>query len=163
MLEFLYNARKGNLCLESREAIKEQTMDAKHRNLMMGLVLLALVAMACTCAIPGLTSGGAGGGLSYGQTVQGQINNIGDEESWTFNGTMGDIVTISMVGQGSFDDTYLELYGPGGNLLTQDDDSGSGLSALISYYTLPQTGTYRIVASAFGSDTGSYSLSLIRQ
>jgi hypothetical protein len=139
-------------------------MNAKHRRLVIILVLLVLAAMACTCDLAGLTSGaGSGGSISYGQTVQGRIASPGAEESWTFNGTAGDTVTISMIGQGSFDDTYLELYGPGGNLLTDDDDSGDALSALIGYYVLPQTGTYRIVARAWGSDTGPYSLSLVGQ
>jgi hypothetical protein len=122
-----------------------------------------LIAIACTCDISSLTGGMGGGGgstISYGQTVQGRITNVGDEEVWTFNGNAGDLVTISMVGQGSFDDTYLELYGPGGNEVTYDDDSGSGLFALIQDFQLPQSSTYRVVARAFGSDTGPYTLTL---
>lgn len=101
-----------------------------------------------------------GGSLTYGQTVQGTIDRTGEREEWTFEGRADDAVRISMVGLGSFDDTYLELYGPDGEELVRDDDSGEGLFALIDGYVLPETGTYTIVARAFGSDTGPYELSL---
>jgi hypothetical protein len=99
--------------------------------------------------------------IAYGDVVQGTITEVGGQGVWTFDGSTGDLVTISMVGlDASFNDTYLELYGPDGLLLTSDDDSGEGLFALIQGYRLPQPGTYAIVARAFGSDTGTYELSL---
>jgi uncharacterized protein YfaP (DUF2135 family) len=99
------------------------------------------------------------GSISMGQTVSSfTISSSGD--AYTFSGTAGQTVTISMIGTGSRSDTYLALYGPTCSELTHDDDSGSGLSALISGYTLPSSGTYTIQARFYGGQTGSYSLSL---
>jgi len=135
-------------------------MTTKQKVLIIVVVALGLVAMACSCDLGNIAGGGGGGTISYGSTVSGNINFEDEEESWTFNGAAGDMVTISMTGSGSFDDTYLELYGPDGNEVAYDDDSGDGLSSLIYDFPLPQSGAYRIVARAFGSDTGPYTLTL---
>lgn len=101
-----------------------------------------------------------GGNLTYGETVQGHLEEVGEREVWAFEGSTGDVVIISMVGLEGITDTYLELYGPDGALLIADDDSGEEYFALIEGYELPQGGTYRIVARAFGSEVGEYELSL---
>ena len=44
-------------------------------------------------------------------------------------------------------DTLLDLYGPDCQLVTSDDDGGSGLSARLTT-TLPETGIYTIIARA---------------
>jgi len=107
-----------------------------------------------------LSSAAPGGGtIAYGETVEDELAQ-GDRDSWTFAGTAGDQVTISMEGVGSLTDTYLELYGPDGNELIRDDDSGEGFFALIENFTLPETGSYRIVARAFGGGSGPYRLIL---
>ncbi len=99
--------------------------------------------------------------IQYGDVLMGFIPDVGGQEVWTFDGFAGDVVTISMVGlDEDFDDTFLELYGPDGILLIDDDDSGEGWFALIEDYTLPETGEYAIVARAWGIDTGSYEISL---
>ncbi len=98
--------------------------------------------------------------ISYGETQSGQLTELERRHYWTFEGSAGDRVTISMVGQGALDDTYLELYGPDGALLITDDDSGEGFFALIENYTLPDTGTYTIIARAYSSDVGTYNLTL---
>ncbi len=103
-----------------------------------------------------------GGSLTYGETVESNLEEEGEQETWTFEGVAGDAISISMVGLGSLRDTYLELHGPDGTRLTHDDDSGEGTSALIGEYRLPQTGTYRIVARAYGSQAGSYTLTLMQ-
>jgi len=100
--------------------------------------------------------------IAYGQTLAGEITEEHPREYWTFEGTAGDVVTISMVGTGDLTDTYLELYGPDGTLLTEDDDSGEGFFALIQEYELPQSGAYRIVARAWGDRVGEYELSLTK-
>lgn len=103
-----------------------------------------------------------GGSVNYGEKVQGLLVE-GEREVWTFEGSAGDKVTISMVGLEGLTDTYLELYGPDGTLLAFDDDSGGNYSALIGEYELPQSGVYRIVARAYGGETGSYELSLEKE
>jgi hypothetical protein len=100
------------------------------------------------------------GELTYGQTVTDEVSSdFGD--SWTFSGDEGDVVSIDTVGY-SLEDTYLELYGPGGQLLAQDDDSGDGYSARIAGVNLPEHGTYTIVIRGYSGAAGTYELSLIQ-
>ncbi len=96
--------------------------------------------------------------IAYGETLSGTLTADFPYGYWTFEGTEGDPVTISMVGAGGMD-TYLELYGPDGTMLIADDDSGGDYAALIADYALPQTGVYRIVGRSL-SVPGSYTLSL---
>jgi predicted dehydrogenase len=103
--------------------------------------------------------GGGGGSIVCGQTVDGQVNS-GDEDPWTFEGSSGGVVTIAMSETDGMD-TYLELYGPDGSLLTEDDDSGRGeYDSRINRFRLPDDGTYTIVAREFDYQGGSYRLSL---
>ncbi len=98
--------------------------------------------------------------IEYGQTVEGEITLDMPQQWWDFRGQAGDMVDISMIGYGNLNDTFLELYSPDGEWLIADDDSGAELFALISGYMLPESGTYRIVARAFGEDVGPYDLTL---
>jgi hypothetical protein len=98
--------------------------------------------------------------ISYGDTEESELTEEQPREYWTFQGREGDVVTIGMEGLGSFSDTYLELYGPYRMPLTQNDDGGEGLFALIEDYELPEDGEYLIVTRGFGGAIGSYELSL---
>jgi len=103
-----------------------------------------------------------GGAIEYDQTVE---ETLGQdvEHGWLFQGSEGDVVTIAMNAPGDDLDCYLVLYGPDGVPLTDDDDSGRGLNALIEYYELPVDGTYRIVAQgALFETVGMYELTLER-
>jgi hypothetical protein len=100
-----------------------------------------------------------GGSLTYGETAEGDLEE-GESELWTFEGAEGDTITISMIGYGDLEDTYLELYGPDWTQEVVDDDSGPDYFALIEEYRLAEDGTYRIVARAWGSDIGRYELAL---
>ncbi|MBC7227463.1 MAG: PPC domain-containing protein [Thermoflexales bacterium] len=99
--------------------------------------------------------------ITYGQTLSGTLTADFPYGYWTFEGAEGDTVTISMVGVGDMD-TYLELYGPDGALLMNDDDSGGNYAALIAGYVLPRTGVYRIVGRSLG-DPGPYTMSLAKK
>jgi len=103
-----------------------------------------------------------GGTIEYGQTVQEMLGE-NREHRWAFEGSEGDVVTIAMNALDADLDCYLELYDPNGMALTEDDDSGEDLDALIEYYRLPADGTHRIVAlgAIFGT-AGMYQLSLER-
>lgn len=102
------------------------------------------------------------GALAYGSAVVGRLTAEASQQHWAFTGAAGDVVRIEMVGRGDLLDTYLELYGPGGELLTSDDDGGERYFALIEGYTLPADGTYRIVARSYDGEVGAYQLSLTR-
>lgn len=77
----------------------------------------------------------------------------------TFRGDSGDRVRITM--RSEFD-TYLILADPDGNVVTEDDDGGSGLNSQITW-TLGQTGEYTIWCGSFStSSTGPFTLELRR-
>ena len=106
----------------------------------------------------GTTATPTNGEIAYGDTISGNLIS-GNEDQWVFSGTAGDIITISLTG--TFD-TYLELLDSNGNQITFNDDGGEGFNSLISFFALPQSGTYTIVARGFSSSaSGSYSLALI--
>jgi hypothetical protein len=54
-------------------------------------------------------------------------------------------------------DAFLRLFGPNGELLAADDDSGDGLNSLI-VFTAAIRGRYTIQAGALGFGTGAYTL-----
>lgn len=104
--------------------------------------------------------------ISYGDTITSRIDdddpdtytNRGHHDPITFQGSEGDVVTIEMV---SNDDTYLQLEGPNGTIVTENDDGGSGLNSTIDSYELSQNGEYTIIATSFSSyDTFTYRLRL---
>jgi hypothetical protein len=94
--------------------------------------------------------------LTYGQTVNGSTASSGTE-NWTFSGSEADVIIISM--ESAEFDTYLELRGPDGVLLSSDDDGGGDLNSQI-IRGLPETGQYTITAGGFGDERGAYTLSL---
>jgi hypothetical protein len=110
---------------------------------------------------------GGGGGtttgtITYGQTVTGTVNSL-DFNVWTFSGTTGDVVTIAAnVGSPPTFDPMITLVSPTGVELAFNDDIifGVNLNALISNFTLPETGTYTIIVEGFGTTAGPYSLTL---
>lgn len=98
------------------------------------------------------------GNLSYGDAVTEELSGT-QGDAWTFSGAAGDRITIEV--ESSFIDSYVELYGPEGELLTSDDDSGGGLNSLIEGYTLEADGTYTIlITDLAGERSGNYTLRL---
>ncbi|MCP4361019.1 MAG: TIR domain-containing protein, partial [Chloroflexi bacterium] len=90
-------------------------------------------------------------------------SNLGQNERhiWEFDGNAGDIIDISMVSTDGSLDSYLILFAPDGRHLTDDDDSFGDSDAYIGAYTLPDTGTYSIIAQGFDEFTsGPYELNL---
>lgn len=108
-----------------------------------------------------------GGTLAYGQSVQGALNNRYPTHEWTFEGTAGDRIRITMVdpsGAGLID-PQLRLIGPNELEIAVNDDVGAlrpeGMAerdALIEF-TLPNSGVYVIEAGRFGG-RGEYVLTL---
>lgn len=98
-----------------------------------------------------------GGSIAYGDTVS-AVRSPNQDDNYIFTGSAGDEVEILLVSEDY--DTYLELHGPDGVVVAQDDDSAGNLDSLINT-TLPTSGDYTIVARAFSeSDAGSYTLTL---
>ncbi len=99
--------------------------------------------------------------IGYGETISDTLRGDSERHLWAFEGQAGDQVSILMDGEQL--DAYLELYAPDGTLLLRDDDSGGGTDARIEL-TLPQSGTYYILAySVDPMEGGLYDLSLTVQ
>jgi len=86
----------------------------------------------------------------------------GVEDAWEFDARGGEDVIAEL--RSTAFDTYLELHGPDGALLAQDDDGlGDGTNSLITEH-LERAGRYRLVVRSFGEKQGLglYELSLSR-
>ncbi|HEX3051829.1 MAG TPA: serine/threonine protein kinase, partial [Aggregatilineaceae bacterium] len=101
--------------------------------------------------------------LVYGGTVTGELSGIAESETWAFSGMKGDVVTIvtNAADDSPTLDVMASLYDETGMLLTSDDDSGTGVNALITAYTLPSNGIYTIEVYSI-SGSGSYSVELTK-
>ena len=102
--------------------------------------------------------------LTVGVPVEGEISQDQTEVFYSFEGTAGDVIAISMTATMPMLDSYLELLLPDGSSAMVDDDSGGNLNSLLGPYFLPQDGTYTVRATRFGQaeggSTGPYSLLL---
>lgn len=116
----------------------------------------AVVAALLLALVPAVTDARAAGGgvIAYGESVTGQITAKVYYQLYQFDGVRGDRVTITMTGDGSLD-PYLGLIdGASEEVLVEDDDSAGNSNALIEY-SLPANGSYIIVATRYGLDTGT--------
>lgn len=106
-----------------------------------------------------VTSGG--GVLTPEKPVQASLS-PGQTDTWTFDAAADTFVTVKVDSVQA--DTYLELFDPEGNLLTQDDDSGGNLNAAILDYPVSQEGQYQVAVRASRPETdegGVYEISLL--
>jgi len=115
--------------------------------------------------------------IAYGDTRQGTLNssdctNPIDQDGtpvdfYTFSGTAGQQISITMTVTSGNLDPYLYLLLPSGDLLADDDNGGGGTAARIpqsaGFGRLPVSGTYTIVANtALASQSGGYNLTLTK-
>ncbi|MFH1485916.1 MAG: pre-peptidase C-terminal domain-containing protein, partial [Chloroflexota bacterium] len=101
-----------------------------------------------------------GGTREMGQSVNGSIVYGEPYDRWTFQGTQGQLVVITMEASAGTLDPYLELLDPNGVREALNKDSGPGNAARISTPLL-KSGQYTIVAKDVDSLTvGSYVLRL---
>jgi len=90
--------------------------------------------------------------LLNGDTINGVFEAGGTAHLYGFNASQGDVVTISMTqAADSTLDPFLVLLGPNGEVIASDDDSGTEqiFSSLISNVTLPESGSYFVMATSF--------------
>jgi len=101
--------------------------------------------------------------LVYGQTVDGRLNSAQPSLSYSFDGRIGDTVTVTMIVTEGDLDPFMILRDPVGGTLITDDNSGGGLNARLTFI-LPADGRYGIVVSHAGSNLsaagGSFTLNL---
>ena len=103
--------------------------------------------------------------LTLGQSASGDLarateamNDASPFETWYFEGRRGQRVTVAM--RAADFDAYLHLGLVGGQVIANDDDSDGGTNARITT-TLPQDGTYAVIANALRPNgRGAYTLVL---
>ncbi|MFD1647103.1 PPC domain-containing protein [Haloarchaeobius litoreus] len=105
--------------------------------------------------------------IEYGASVSGELTASapsdpqfeGYYQPYTFVGSAGDVVQISMTSPGG--DPYLFLLDEQGNVLEENDDDATSFNSAIGGFELPSDGGYIILAGSF-SDTidFEYQLSL---
>ncbi|HML22038.1 MAG TPA: PPC domain-containing protein [Aggregatilinea sp.] len=97
--------------------------------------------------------------IAYGEALNETLEDTTPVE-WQFTGSAGDVVTVSAVAGDEVNmDMFVEIVGPDGTIVAEDDDSGEGLNALIENFELPAAGTYAIRVSSV-SGPGDYTLTL---
>jgi hypothetical protein len=103
--------------------------------------------------------------IAPGRTVDGTLSSADLSlehgpyaQAWALEARAGQTVTVTL--ESDAFDAYLYLVGPGLELLSDDDGAGE-LNSRITVI-LPETGTYRIVASSLSAgETGPYRLSVL--
>ena len=115
--------------------------------------------------------------ITPGVTVNGSLSNTDCTspsrgvrlfaDRYTFDGTAGQQVTISMIQTSGTLDPYLYLIAPDGYIIDQADVGAGGANARIpevsanGVFTLPQTGRYIVEATSKGvQQTGNYQLTV---
>jgi len=96
--------------------------------------------------------------MGVGDTFSGSIGSSGDQDYVRINLQAGQTYTINLNGVG-LSDPYLRLLDGSGNLIEADDDGGPGLNSSITF-TATSSGNYYLSAEAFGSNTGSYQMTV---
>ncbi|MEL6270894.1 MAG: pre-peptidase C-terminal domain-containing protein, partial [Chloroflexota bacterium] len=109
-----------------------------------------------------LSSGSIGeynsqGNISVGQSMNGNVDTFTDD-GWQFEGASGQSITVEVLSRSDLD-PQLFIYGPDNMLIAENDDismaSGNFNSRVT--VTLPTSGRYIFVVSAFGSG-GAYEI-----
>ena len=109
---------------------------------------------------------GTSGRVSVPGSVTGNLE-AGDDEDWFAVQLQGGVtVTIDMEGsetnRGSLRDPLLQLYDGSGTQVARNDDGGQGLNAQLTF-TPPSAGTYFIGARSWGSNAGTYTVTVSSQ
>lgn len=81
------------------------------------------------------------------------------QDAWPLSLMAGDILSAAAVADaGSNLDPVLSLFGPYGQVLYSDDDSGGGTSAALRQAVIPESGDYLLAVGPGGPGLGQYTL-----
>ncbi len=93
--------------------------------------------------------------ISYGTTITGRLDEFTPELLFSFWGTDGDVITVSLNrGDGDLD-PVVSLLNEELTALVSDDDGGGGQNARIARYRIARTGLYYIRAARFSGEVGN--------
>ena len=99
--------------------------------------------------------------LQSGQGVEGSLEGAVSAQLYAFNATAGDIVTVSVVQtQNSPLDPFLVVLNNAGGVLAADDNSGEIPNSAAAQITIPENGTYFVIASSNSTIDGVISETL---
>ena len=109
-------------------------------------------------------SAGTGYAIAVGDTFSGTLNPAGDRDWVAVELEAGHTYDISLTGSpsghGTLSDPYLRVYDANGNLVTANDDGGTGFESLATV-TISVSGTYYVSAGSYrDSYGGSYRISV---
>jgi len=102
--------------------------------------------------------------LMYDDPLEARLSDSEPDREYTFDAEAGDLIMINLESQDF--DTYLELFGPDDEYITEDDDGGLGLNSRIGPLEITEAGTYTVRATSYtyfygdGTETGLYTLRL---
>ena len=99
--------------------------------------------------------------MSVGDTFNGSVSDSTDADWVKITFTAGEVYTINLTGN-TLSDPYLYLMDSSGSEIARNDDGGLGLDSKLTY-TASTSGTYYLVADAYSTNIGSYSLSVERE
>ena len=124
-------------------------------------ISLSQVSLAPSTDCSPITVGDAVTGVLEESDAESRNRSESRADCYTFSGTAGDRVDISLTSDDF--DTYLYLLNADGDVVADDDDGGDGVNSRITSLELPSTETFVIEATSFsGSSTGNYTLVLTR-
>jgi uncharacterized protein YdeI (BOF family) len=127
--------------------------------------LLGFISLLCSALLALPTLAQEAQPIAYNVEVSGEISEAAPEQRYTFSGSAGDVLVISMTATGGGLDSYVSLRDAADVELAANDDSGGQRNSLLGPYQLPADGTYTVVAtrccgvpSGPGGTSGIYTL-----
>lgn len=100
-----------------------------------------------------------GSPIEIDSIVRGVLLDARDLAVWEFVAEGGE--SISVYARSEFFDTVLTIFGPNGEEIAFDDDSGASYRSSYIALTLSEAGTYQFAVGTFGSGTGLYELRVL--
>ena len=99
--------------------------------------------------------------LEAGDTVQGSVDDPGTDTRYCLDvNNAGETFLIQVLLTGSLTESVLKVYSPGGsNVLATNGDNGAGYGSTLEF-SAPYPARFVIAVEGYGSNTGSYSLSV---
>lgn len=97
-------------------------------------------------------------GMNPGDVFTGAVDQSYDQDWISIDLVAGTSYQVSLEGT-TLDDPLLRIYDGQGNMRVSDDDGGAGLDSLL-VFTPEDSGTFFLSAAGYGSDMGSYALSV---
>ena len=131
-----------------------------HRRLWVrgGLAALIMTGVLAILVYTALQASAQGVRVNYGETVEGEIANAGDSDSWVFDGLRGDVVAVLVTRTGGNIVPAVTLTDPEKTVLIDLNWPQDGPSDVRFVVTLRTSGSHTLVVHGNNDTTGSYTL-----